>query len=84
MSSSTSRSLQRSIDSVRAESTRGRACEHKHNRMGDASNIAEAPDSDASDPLLEQAEEGTKLEGGPDHPAASNCCDMKALWNEIK
>ena len=52
--------------------------------MGDALNIAEAAGNDASDPLLEQAEEGIKSEGGVDDPAASSCCSLNALWNEIK
>ena len=52
--------------------------------MGDALIIAEATDDDESDPLLEQAEEGIRFESGLDGPAASSCCDMRALWNEIK
>ena len=52
--------------------------------MGDALDVAEATDNDASDPLLEQAEEGIQLEGGVDDPAAPSCCSMAATWNEIK
>ena len=52
--------------------------------MDDALGTAEAKDNEASSPLLEQAEEGIMPECGADAPAASSCCSIKALWNEIK
>ena len=52
--------------------------------MSDALNTAEPEDDGASDPLLEQAEEGIILESGGNDPAAPSCCSMKALWDEIK
>ena len=52
--------------------------------MNDALDTAEAKDNEASSLLLEQAEEGITSVCGADAPAASSCCNMKALWNEIK
>ena len=52
--------------------------------MSDALDTAVTKDDEASDPLLEQAEEGVISEGNGDDPTAPSCCSMKALWNEIK